>query len=100
MPHYLKSRDIKKTRVKHHCCKCNRTINIGESCIESSHIYDGHIYSAYNCDVCQAYERHLDKTLSKEEREDEVYSNEFLYTDITGYDEFAATYVIESILSE
>ena len=48
----------------------------------------------------QAYERHLDKTLSKEEREDVVfYSNEFLYTDLEGYDEFAATYVIEKELA-
>jgi hypothetical protein len=101
MPHYLKSRDIKKTRVKHRCCNCNRTINIGESCIESSNIYDGHVYSIYNCDVCQAFEKYMSESFGQYDRDVMGFlSEEMIYSNMEGYDEFAATYVIESVLSE
>lgn len=99
MPHFLKYRDIKKTRVKHHCQNCNRIIKIGEACIETCGIYDNHVYSVYSCDVCLAFEKHMDKTFSKEDKEViGFFSEEFQYVDIEGYSEFAATYVIEKEL--
>jgi len=95
MSKHLSSKYIKKTKKKHECCECFRTIDEGEECKVDYCADMGSVYSFYQCDVCIAFLQQL----TEEDKETfYFFSEELRLRDIEGYGEFAAEYAINKLL--